>query len=137
NGPSDLLGALRLVWSLRKLDERGVGDVTRLMTMSVADLLEERFASDAVRGVLAVSGVIGTWAGPRSPGTAYVMAHHKMGDVGDGQLGSWGFPEGGMGAVTGALRAPAEAQGATIRTQAEVARITISDRRATGGGLAR
>jgi phytoene dehydrogenase-like protein len=134
--PGDLWAALRTAWRFRKLDERGVGDVTRLMTMSVADLLEERFESDALRGVLAVSGVIGTWAGPRSPGTAYVMAHHKMGDVGDGQLGSWGFPEGGMGAVTGALRAAAEAQGATIRTEAEVARIKVSGGRATGVVLA-
>ncbi len=102
--PRELFAALGLAWRFRKLDEAGIADVTRLMTMSVADLLEERFESDAVRGVLSVSGVIGTWAGPRSPGTAYVMAHHKMGDVGDGQLGSWGFPEGGMGGVTGALR---------------------------------
>jgi phytoene dehydrogenase-like protein len=130
--PGDLLAALRVAWRFRKLDERGVGDVTRLMTMSVADLLEECFASDAVRGVLAVSGVIGTWAGPRSPGTAYVMAHHKMGDVGDGQLGSWGFPEGGMGGVTQALRRAAEALGARIRTEAEVVKIKVSDGRATG-----
>jgi phytoene dehydrogenase-like protein len=134
--PADLLAALRVAWRLRKLDARGVGDVTRLMTMSVADLLEERFESDAVRGALAVSGVIGTWAGPRSPGTAYVMAHHKMGDVGDGQLGSWGFPEGGMGGVTGALRAAAEAFGATIRTEAEVARIRVLDGRVAGVVLA-
>ncbi|HEX3474081.1 MAG TPA: NAD(P)/FAD-dependent oxidoreductase [Kofleriaceae bacterium] len=138
--PADLLAALRVAWRLRKLDERGVGDVTRLMTMSVADLVEERFESDAVRGALAVSGVIGTWAGPRSPGTAYVMAHHKMGDVGDGlghgKTGSWGFPEGGMGGVTGALRAAAEAFGATIRTGAEVARIRVVDGRATGVVLA-
>jgi phytoene dehydrogenase-like protein len=64
------------------------------------------------------------------------MAHHKMGDVGDGQLGSWGFPEGGMGGVTGALRAAAEAFGATIRTAAEVARIRVLDGRATGVVLA-
>jgi phytoene dehydrogenase-like protein len=134
--PSDLLAALRVAWRFRKLDERGVGDITRLMTMSVADLLEERFASDAVRGVLAVSGVIGTWAGPRSPGTAYVMAHHKMGDVGDGQLGSWGFPEGGMGGVTGALRAAAEAFGAAIRTEAEVVKIKVAGGYATGVVLA-
>src|SRR5262249_49038296 len=136
NGPSDLLGALRLVWRFRKLDERGVGDVTRLMTMSVADLLEERFESDALRGVLSVSGVIGTWAGPRSPGTAYVMAHHKMGDVGDGQLGSWGLPGGGVGGVPGALRPTAESSGATIRTDAEVVRIKVADGRATGVVLA-
>jgi phytoene dehydrogenase-like protein len=130
--PSDLFAALGVAWRLRKLDERGVGDVTRLMTMSVADLLEERFESDAVRGVLAVSGVIGTWAGPRSPGTAYVMAHHKMGDVGDGQLGSWGFPEGGMGGVTQALRAAAESFGAQIRTSAAVVKIKVTGGRATG-----
>jgi len=134
--PGDLLAALRVAWRFRSLDERGVGDVTRLMTMSVADLLEERFESDAVRGVLAVSGVIGTWAGPRSPGTAYVMAHHKMGDVGDGQLGSWGFPEGGMGGVTQALRRAAEALGAAIRTDAEVVKIKVADGRATGVVLA-
>ncbi|HEX7842094.1 MAG TPA: NAD(P)/FAD-dependent oxidoreductase [Kofleriaceae bacterium] len=134
--PGDLLAALRTAWQFRALDERGVGDLTRLMTMSVADLLEERFESDALRGVLAVSGVIGTWAGPRSPGTAYVMAHHKMGDVGDGQLGSWGFPEGGMGAVTQAMRAAADALGATIRTEAEVGKIKVEDGRATGVVLA-
>ena len=83
----------------------GVGDVTRLFTASIADLLDEWFTSPQMQGVLSVSGVIGTWAGPRSPGTAYVMAHHKIGDAGEGQLGSWGFPEGGMGAVSDALRA--------------------------------
>ncbi|MGN6103577.1 MAG: phytoene desaturase family protein [Kofleriaceae bacterium] len=138
--PKDLLAALGLAWRLRKLDERGVADVTRLMTMSVADLLEERFESDAVRGVLSVSGVIGTWAGPRSPGSAYVMAHHKMGDVGeglgDGTLGSWGFPEGGMGGVTAAMRRAAEFFGATIRTDAEVVKIQVRDGRATGVVLA-
>jgi phytoene dehydrogenase-like protein len=142
--PGDLLAALRVAWRFRKLDEAGVGDVTRLMTMSVADLLEERFESDAVRGVLSVSGVIGTWAGPRSPGTAYVMAHHKLGDIGGpggaasdgGQLGTWGFPEGGMGGVTQALRAAAEALGAQIRTGAEVVKIKVTDGRATGVVLA-
>jgi phytoene dehydrogenase-like protein len=134
--PRDLWAALRMAWKLRKLDERGVGDVTRLMTMSVADLLEERFESEAVRGALAVSGIIGTWAGPRSPGTAYVMAHHKLGDIGEGQMGSWGFPEGGMGAVTQAMRAAALHFGAEIRTGAEVAHISIRDGAATGVVLA-
>jgi phytoene dehydrogenase-like protein len=137
--PADLLAALGLAWKLRKLDERGVADVTRLMTMSVADLLEERFESDAVKGVLAVSGVIGTWAGPRSPGTAYVMAHHKLGDlgIGDGSpMGAWGFPEGGMGGVTTAMRDAAVAFGARIVTDAEVAKITVRDNRVTGVVLA-
>jgi phytoene dehydrogenase-like protein len=85
-----------------------------------------------MRGVLCVSGVIGTWAGPRSPGTAYVMAHHRIGDVGHGQMGSWGFPEGGMGGVTGAMRRAAESFGASIRTTAPVARILVAEGRARG-----
>src|SRR4029453_11119534 len=104
--PGDLFDQARLGWTARRGGVRDVADVTRLFTMSIADLLEETFESDAMRGVLAVSGVIGTWAGPRSPGTAYVMAHHHIGDLGDGgKLGAWGFPEGGMGAVSEALRA--------------------------------
>ncbi len=85
-----------------------------------------------MRGALSVSGVIGTWAGPRSQGTAYVMAHHKIGDVGDGKLGAWGFPEGGMGAVTQALRDAAESFGATVRTGADVARIVVRGGEARG-----
>ena len=82
---------------------RTTGDVTRLLTMSIADLLDDWFESPQIKGALAVNGVIGTWAGPYEPGTAYVMAHHSIGDVGDGQLGSWGYPEGGMGAVSEAI----------------------------------
>jgi len=128
----DLWDQARLAWRLRALDERAVADVTRLMTSSVADLVEERFESDAVRGVLSVSGVIGTWAGPRSPGTAYVMAHHKMGDVGQGQQGAWGFPRGGMGGVTQALLAAAQAHGVTVRTSAPVKEVLVEGERATG-----
>ena len=54
--------------------------------------------------MLAVNGVIGTWAGPDEPGTAYVMLHHSIGDVGDGHLGSWGFQQGGMGGVSDSIR---------------------------------
>src|SRR5690242_21584169 len=73
--PPDLLRQARLLGSLRGLDERGAVDVTRLLTGSIADLLEDYFSSDAMLGLLSVSGVIGTWAGPRSAGTAYVMLH--------------------------------------------------------------
>lgn len=130
--PRDLWAQMRLAWRLRGLGEEGVADLTRLMTMSVADLLEERFESARLRGVLAVSGIIGTWAGPRAPGTAYVMAHHKIGDVGDGQIGAWGFPEGGMGGLTEAMRRAAVACGATVRTEAPVARIDVEDGVARG-----
>jgi len=96
------------------------------MAMSIADLLDDWFESPQVKGALAVNGVIGTWAGPYEPGTAYVMAHHSIGDVGDGRLGSWGFPEGGMGAVAAAIASSARSFGVTIRTGARVARVTVA-----------
>src|SRR5215211_5678457 len=113
--PSDLADLLRLAWRYRGLDVRTVGDVTRLMTTSVSDLLDDWFESEEVKATLAINGVIGTWAGPESPGTAYVMAHHSIGDVGDGHLGSWGFPEGGMGAVADAIHRSPPARSCTPR----------------------
>ncbi|MGH2681222.1 MAG: phytoene desaturase family protein, partial [Actinomycetota bacterium] len=116
----DLLETARTAWKVRKLGVRGVGDVTRLFTMSITDLLDDWFESDAIKGMLAVNGIIGTWAGPDEPGTAYVMLHHSIGDVGDGHLGSWGYQQGGMGAVSDSIRRSAESFGAEIRTNARV-----------------
>jgi phytoene dehydrogenase-like protein len=110
-------------------------DVTRLLTGSAADILDEYFESGALRGLLSVSGVIGTWAGPRSPGTAYVMLHHHIGETG-GQTGAWGFPRGGMGAVTQALAAAARSFGAKLRTGAEVSQIRTGGGRVAGVTLA-
>jgi phytoene dehydrogenase-like protein len=133
--PQDLLRQARLLGQLRSLDQRGAVDVTRLLTDSIADLVEGYFESDAMRGLLSVSGVIGTWAGPRSAGTAYVMLHHHIGET-DGQSGAWGFPRGGMGAVSGALARAARMFGAQVRTGAEVARIRTREGRVTGVTLA-
>jgi phytoene dehydrogenase-like protein len=130
--PGDLAETLRLAWRQRGLSVRTVADVTRLMTMSIADLLDDWFESPQVKGALAVNGVIGTWAGPYEPGTAYVMAHHSIGDIGDGHLGNWGFPEGGMGAVADAIGGAAREQGATIRTGSRVARVLLEGGRAAG-----
>jgi phytoene dehydrogenase-like protein len=129
--PADLLDALRLAWRFRGLDVDRVGEVTRLMTMSIWDLLDDWFESPQVKGALSIDGIIGTWAGPASPGTAYVLAHHEIGDAGIG-TGSWGFPEGGMGAVSDAIRASAESRGAEIRTNARVSRILTRNGRVTG-----
>ena len=134
--PADLLDAAQLAWSQRGLDVRTTADVTRLMTMSIADLLDDWFESPQIKGAMAVNGVIGTWAGPCEPGTAYVMAHHSIGDVGDGQLGSWGYPEGGMGAVSAAIAASAREFGAEIRTNARVERLIVRDGRVHGAVLA-
>jgi phytoene dehydrogenase-like protein len=130
--PKDLRETLRLAWRHRGLDVRTIADVTRLMTMSIADLLDDWFESPQVKGALAVNGVIGTWAGPYEPGTAYVMAHHSIGDVGDGHLGNWGFQEGGMGAVSDAIAAAATEHGAEIRLNAAVSRILVDNGRAVG-----
>jgi phytoene dehydrogenase-like protein len=134
--PADLRDQLRLAWRLRGLDVRGAADVTRLFTMSVGDVLREWFETDAVQAMMAVNGVIGTWAGPEEPGTAYVMLHHSIGDVGAGSpLGQWGYPSGGMGAVADALRGAAESFGAVVRTGAPVERVLTRDGRVTGVAL--
>ncbi|MGZ4126181.1 MAG: phytoene desaturase family protein [Actinomycetota bacterium] len=130
--PGELLEQLRLAWRFRGLDVRTVGEVTRLMTMSIGDLAARFFESDPIRAVMTINGLIGTWAGPYEPGTGYVAAHHSIGDVGDGTLGSWGVPEGGMGAVAAAIEASARSFGAEIRTNARVGRVMIRDGRAIG-----
>lgn len=130
--PRDLADQLRLAWRFRGLDVKTIGDVTRLMTMSITDILDRFFESDQVKTVMALNGLIGTWAGPYEPGTGYVMAHHSIGDVGDGHLGNWAVPEGGMGAVSDAIASSARSFGAEIRTGARVARILTRDGGATG-----
>ncbi|MGH2825603.1 MAG: phytoene desaturase family protein [Actinomycetota bacterium] len=129
--PGDLLELAKLAWRFRGLDTRRVGDITRLMTMSISDLLDEWFESPQIKAALAVDGIIGTWAGPAEPGTAYVMAHHEIGDAGIG-MGSWGYPEGGMGAVADAIHRSAESFGAEVRCNARVARIRTRSGRVTG-----
>ncbi len=120
---ADIQEQLKLAWRFRGLQVRGVADVTRLMTMSIMDILDRFFETDQVKTVMALNGLIGTWAGPHEPGTGYVMAHHSIGEVGDGHLGAWATPIGGMGAVATALGASARSFGAEIRINARVDRI--------------
>jgi phytoene dehydrogenase-like protein len=134
--PRDLLEQARTAWKLRKLGTRGVADLTRLFSMSVTDLVDEWFESDEVKGAVAAGGVIGTWAGPDEPGTAYVLLHTAIADVEGGDLDSWGYPYGGMGAVADAIRQSAEAAGCQVRTDARVARILTRNGRAEGVALA-
>jgi len=135
--PGDLLDLAKLAWPMRnKITPRMTADITRLLTMSISDLLDDWFESPQVKGLMAVNGIIGTWAGPCEPGTAYVMAHHSIGDVGDGQLGSWGYPEGGMGGVSEAIARSAKSFGAEIRTNAKVSRVLTRGGKVTGVVLA-
>jgi phytoene dehydrogenase-like protein len=130
--PGDLIDQLRLAWGLRGLDVRRSADAVRLFTMSISDVLNEWFTSPEVKGLMAVNGIIGTWAGPEAPGTAYVLMHHTIGDIGDGKMGGWGYPVGGMGAVSAAIRRSAESFGATVLTGAPVERILVTNGRAVG-----
>jgi phytoene dehydrogenase-like protein len=131
--PRDLWDLGKLAWKLRKhVDERTVADVTRLFTMSATDLLERWFETPQMKGFMSVNGIIGTWAGPDAPGTAYVLMHHSVGDIGDGQVASWGFMEGGMGAVSKACEDAATFFGAEVRVNAPVAKISTSNGRVTG-----
>jgi phytoene dehydrogenase-like protein len=131
--PAALWDLGKLAWKLRKhVDERTVADVTRLFTMSATDLLERWFETPQMKGFMAVNGIIGTWAGPDAPGTAYVLMHHSVGDIGDGQVASWGFMEGGMGAVSKACEESARFFGAEVRVNAPVQKISTSNGRVTG-----
>jgi phytoene dehydrogenase-like protein len=130
---ADIKDTAQLAWTLRKeIDEKTVADITRLFTMSCADLLDRWFESDVIKGTEAVNGIIGTWAGPEEPGTAYVLMHHSTGEESEGQVASWGQPEGGMGAVSDAICASAEAFGAKIRLNSPVEKVLTSNGRVTG-----
>lgn len=110
---------------------RIIPEVIDLMTMSVADFLDRYFLDEAVKGALCPGGVIGMWGGPMSPGSAYVLLHHRMGDV-NGIRGGWGFVRGGMGGVSEAIAAAAREAGAEIRTTAPVASVDMRNGRANG-----
>jgi phytoene dehydrogenase-like protein len=132
--PGDLTDTFRAAWRARGLGARGVADLTRLFTMSVTDFLDRWFESEEVKAAFTVNGVIGSYTGPDAPGTAYILLHHSIGDAGGG-LGSWGFPEGGMGAVADACRRAAESLGCEVRTDAKVAKILVRGGRAVGVAL--
>lgn len=127
-----------LLFLARKFGDYSAHDLAQTMrfwTMSISDFLDEYFEMDVIKAYLAISGIIGTALGPMSPGTAYVLLHHYMGEV-DGSVGAWGFARGGMGAISKALAASFEASGGTIMTGSEVATINTRGGRANGVVLA-
>jgi phytoene dehydrogenase-like protein len=106
----------------------------QLMTMSAIDFLDQWFETDVLKATMSASGIIGTFLGIRSPGTAYVLLHHYMGEI-DGAFRSWGFSRGGTGAISLAIAGAAREAGAEIRTQAPVEKIIVRDGRAAGVAL--
>src|SRR5262249_31066427 len=117
--------------AFRDLPERHQAVFVQLMTMSAADFLEQWFETDPLKATMSASGIIGTYQGVRSPGTAYVLLHHYMGEI-DGAFRAWGIPKGGTGGISNAIAEAARVLGVQIRTEAPVARITTEGDRATG-----
>ena len=104
---------------------RDIHELVRLFTMSAADFLDEWFDDERVKGALATQAIIGAWCGPMTPGSAYVLMHHWIGEV-DGHFGAWGWVKGGMGGVSRAMASAAQEAGATVRTDAPVSRIAVN-----------
>src|SRR3972149_1427815 len=90
---------LRLMWKFRRWGRKDLEELVRLFTISAADLLDEFFEDERVKGAFATQSVIGAWHGPMSPGSAYVLAHPWVGEMG-GQMGAWGWVYGGMGGLS-------------------------------------
>jgi phytoene dehydrogenase-like protein len=120
-----------LARAFRRLSPRQQATFIQLMTMSAADFLQQWFETDPLIATMSASGIIGTFQGIRSPGTAYVLLHHYMGEI-DGSFRAWGIPRGGTGGISEAIASAARSLGAVIRTNASVARISTRDGRATG-----
>jgi phytoene dehydrogenase-like protein len=133
--PRDISELLYLGRKFGEFSPHDMAQTLRFWTMSISDFLDEYFETDVIKAYLALSGIIGTALGPMSPGTAYVLLHHYMGEV-DGSVGAWGYARGGMGAVTQALASSFRASGGTIRTGADVAKVMTRSGRATGVLLA-
>jgi phytoene dehydrogenase-like protein len=129
--PSDLRGMLRLGRHLRSLGTEQFHALYKLLTMSSADYLDEWFEFGPLKATKSASGIIGTFLGPRSPGSAYVLLHHYMGEI-DGAFRAWGFCKGGTGTVSAAIARSAREYGATLRVEAPVKQVLVKNGRARG-----
>ena len=127
----DLSEMLYLLRKVNDLTANELADTVRFWTMSISDFLDEYFENDVIKASLAVSGIIGTALGPMSPGTAYVLLHHYMGEV-DGSIGAWGYARGGMGAISKALTSSFKAMGGTLLNNSEVDKVDIRGARVKG-----
>ncbi len=130
-GPASVFELIKLGGRLHRLDRADRSFLIKVLSMSVADLLDEWFESPQLKAMLAGSGTIGIYGSPTTPGTAFVLLHHALGEA-TGEPGAWAFVRGGMGGITQALAGSAQARGAIIRTDAPVDRINVSGGVATG-----
>ncbi len=130
-GIRDLFAALKLGRRLNALDMETQRDVLALFTRSAGDWLDGWFECDPIKGILGFDAVVGTFASPYTPGTAYVVLHHLVGEV-NGKRGAWGHAVGGMGAITEAMAQSARARGVEITLEAAVKEVCVDNGRATG-----
>src|SRR5688572_12461772 len=129
--PRGLKQLLFLLRRFQQLSRQDQYNQVQLMTMSAADFLDQWFETDVLKATMSASGIIGTFLGVRSPGTAYVLLHHYMGEI-DGAFRSWGLARGGTGSVSDAIAGAARAAGVEIRTATEVAQILVRGNTARG-----
>jgi phytoene dehydrogenase-like protein len=129
--PRELMKLLFIGRRFQGLSSEDKYNQVQLMTMSAVDFLDQWFETDVLKATMSASGIIGTFLGVRSPGTAYVLLHHYMGEI-DGAFRSWGFARGGTGAISNAIADAAREAGAEIRTQAPIAKIIVKNGRAQG-----
>jgi phytoene dehydrogenase-like protein len=132
--PRDLIGMLKLGQYAAGLSEKDFNMIAKLITQASGDLLDEWFETDALKGTKSASGIIGTFLGPRSPGTAYVLLHHYMGEI-DGTFRAWGFAKNGSGGVSGSIANAARDLGVEIRVNAGVSQVIVKNGRAVGVAL--
>jgi phytoene dehydrogenase-like protein len=132
--PRDLKKLAFLGRRFQSLPSEDMYNLVQLMTMSAADFLDQWFETDVLKATMSASGIIGTFLGIRSPGTAYVLLHHYMGEI-DGAFRSWGFSRGGTGGISNAIAGAAREAGAEIRMEAPVARILVKNGEARGVAL--
>jgi phytoene dehydrogenase-like protein len=133
--PSDLRSLLKLGRHIRGIGATHFHALHKLMTMSSADYLDEWYEFDPLKATKSASGIIGTFLGPRSPGSAYVLLHHYMGEI-DGAFRAWGFQRGGTGQISETIANAARAHGAEIRVDAAVEKVLVSGGRTVGVALA-
>jgi phytoene dehydrogenase-like protein len=133
--PKELSGLLKMGQKFRELSPDLRHLLVQLFTMSSVDFLDLWFESGVLKAPMSVSGIIGTFLGVRSPGTAYVLLHHYMGEI-DGAFRSWGFSRGGTGGLSLAIASAARAFGAELRTEAAVERFLVRNGETTGVVLA-
>jgi phytoene dehydrogenase-like protein len=129
--PKGLLDLLTMGRRFQKLSAEDKYNQVQLMTMSAVDFLDQWFETDVLKATMSASGIIGTFLGVRSPGTAYVLLHHYMGEI-DGAFRSWGLSRGGTGAISNAIAGAALEAGAEIRTEASIAKIILKNGQAKG-----